>query len=1356
MSDDKRQLLKSTATLGKKETNKQAKERVEIEEKLNVSNLPEDRFHRKVKDATVVAEEHDMDELDEDDQQEIQKAKTPVAMPSFFSTRKPPAAVVDTKTDVPEEDDRIVKDDLPKKTKSLRPKKQPEQKREEKSKKKYFFWSQEQIDNDFEEYQDESLVSNNLKSKRMHRVDVDDDQEMDGSEDETTVNLKGNIGNNDSKGEDAKESANKVEEKEDKEKVTSPAELETDNKKRKDTSNEATTKTNVKRTKKEVSTPLTKATTSSHNVDQMDTTSTTAKTTTTTTTTTTAKTSDKEMADTPSTTNMEEKDRYNITIDEFGKQEEQEREIIYADPTGAEILEEQLFNIDEDTQEKIKYNVFHVPVERLPEVVESREQLPIMMEEHNIVEKIKENDVVIICGETGSGKTTQVPQFLYETGFAHPDSDFPGLIGVTQPRRVAAVSTAKRVAHELNVDFGKEVGYQIRYDKQLDIKVNKVKFMTDGILLREVQTDFLLLQYSCIIIDEAHERNLNTDILIGLLSRIVPMRKKMWQRWNKKKEGEKITPLKLVIMSATLRVEDFTNNANLFNKIPPVINIPTRQFPVTIHFNKKTVLQNYVDEAYKKVLKIHRILPSGGVLVFVTGRQEVEHLCAKLRRAHPMHSVNKSFHDAKEKLEQEFKDEEGTEQQQDTSSAFHLYGDADSAENQIDDDQEFDDEEDDEPANDDEELEVVNDSDVEVESDNEDNEAKAEEDEADETEDGEKEEKKVIGPLYVLPLFSNLPTAKQMRVFQTPPLGSRLVVVATNLAETSLTIPNIKYVVDTGRVKGRHYNKDNGISSFDVNWTSKASADQRAGRAGRTGPGHCYRIYSSAVYNDHFEQFSKPEIMMIPIEGMILQMKSMGIHNIPKFPFPTPPEETSLKNGLRMLSYLGALEKPNYAVSELGKLMSMFPVSPRFSKMLLLGRQHGCLPYIIAIVGILTVKNPFVVEGDLEDEGEDGQGQPPLIEGDVSAKEQEEKDKEERRKKNQRIMNSQRKWTNKDSDILTILKAVGAYDFQMKKNPKSVDTFCSNQFLNPKSMGEIYKLRCQLTEIVNGIFEDEAFQTDNATQPASIDKPMAPPNATQELYIKQVITAGLIDQVARIYEHGTAHTQAEYQACTNNVSIYIHPSSKLGKTTPEFVTFCDIIETSKPYMKLLTEVNPAWLAALGKPLCAEFKPLEMPMPKYSSKKDKVICYVKPSFGPHCWELPMMSIDHPSSKEACRYFAKALLDGAVFSPLLYLVPLLNTRPNMIVLPNTQSKVHNLVDKLTNNDINTKAKLVQKWFDDPQFLLKEYLAWLEPAVHELVETMWPPLESVTVPDEFKVVDPMRPSEYDDDEVAAASIY
>jgi ATP-dependent RNA helicase DHX37/DHR1 len=577
---------------------------------------------------------------------------------------------------------------------------------------------------------------------------------------------------------------------------------------------------------------------------------------------------------------------------------------------------------------------FYVPVKRLSEIEIARLELPVVGEEQIIMETINANSVTIICGETGSGKTTQVPQFLYEAGFGHPEHPlYPGIIGVTQPRRVAAVSMANRVAEELQLLNG-EVTYQIRYDKAKLGKNTRIKFMTDGILLRELSSliddskagkgDMLLSQYSCIIIDEAHQRTVGSDILIGWLSRIVKLRN------SGRIKG--IGPLKVVIMSATLRVEDFTQNESLFphekdSNPPPVVEVKGRQHKVVIHYNKLTPELDYIDHVIKKVSKIHRKLPPGGILVFVTGQQEVRIICKKLNRLFPnKKSVNPG------NIKEEFQD-----------TIFDRDADDDEIIDAEDGPDDFEDLEKFEEASDAEEEKV------DILQGN--------------IEDTEELDQEVISDqnLFILPLYSLLSTKDQLRIFQPPPENSRLVVVATNIAETSITIPGIRYVVDTGKVKQRKYDTQTGIQNFQVEWTSMASADQRAGRAGRVGPGHCYRLFSSTVYENYFTKFDVPEIQRVPIEGVVLSMKSMGINKVVGFPFPSPPDRNMLADSEKLLATLGALDE-EMRITPLGKHMALFPVQPRYAKLLVLSafQSKPIIHYCCAIVAAQSVGELFV------------------------------------------------------------------------------------------------------------------------------------------------------------------------------------------------------------------------------------------------------------------------------------------------------------------------------------------------------------------------------------------------------------
>ncbi|KAJ7644132.1 P-loop containing nucleoside triphosphate hydrolase protein [Roridomyces roridus] len=826
-----------------------------------------------------------------------------------------------------------------------------------------------------------------------------------------------------------------------------------------------------------------------------------------------------------------------------------------------------------------------VPVSRPDDVNEARVLLPIVAEEQPIMEAILLNPVVIICGETGSGKTTQVPQFLYEAGFGSPGSDNPGMIGITQPRRVAAMSMAARVAHELSLPSSR-VSYQIRYDATVS-PTTCIKFMTDGVLLRELATDFLLTKYSVVIIDEAHERSMNTDILIGVLSRVLKLREDMWKNGT-----ADIKPLRLVIMSATLRVSDFAENKTLFPTPPPVINVAARQHPVTIHFNRRT-FSDYVTEAVKKTTKIHTRLPPGGILIFLTGQNEITGVCRKLEAkfgAKALERKRRMRQSASNAPDQPEATAEGLIR---PAQADVEAEDLDLGEQQIDDlalDVDADMDEDQDPD--------ALDSDEDTEEHQLDRELGLDSDEVDAT------------PMHIVPLYSLLPSEKQMLVFKPPPEGSRLVVVSTNVAETSLTIPGIRYVVDCGRAKERRYDIANGVQAFQVSWVSKASAAQRAGRAGRTGPGHCYRLYSSALFEHQFDKFSKPEILRMPIEGVVLQMKSMHIDAVVNFPFPTPPDRATLSKAEKVLGHLGALgdatsvEKGISAavgsshdgqITELGRLMSLFPLSPRFSRMLVSGQQQGCLPFVISIVSALSVGDPFLHDETLTAEDDDDEDTP---------------SDRARRKAFFTSQHTHSALGNFTSDIFRILSVVGAYEFAGGGHQ-----FCVDHFVRLKAMEEIHKLRAQISNIVRANFP---------AAEAGFTSKLLPPNELQLKVIRQLLTAGFIDQVAvrkdcvqQTASSGVKYSTSKgvaYKALGVSEDVFIHPSSVLANSPPpEYVVFSELLRTSRVWIKGVTVINPAWLSSLANDaLCTFSKP---------TKNIAGEIMVTPRFGPDGWELP---------------------------------------------------------------------------------------------------------------------------------------
>ncbi|XP_068557378.1 probable ATP-dependent RNA helicase DHX37 [Anas acuta] len=916
--------------------------------------------------------------------------------------------------------------------------------------------------------------------------------------------------------------------------------------------------------------------------------------------------------------------------------------------------------------------VIFIPVDRSPEIQEARLKLPILAEEQVIMEAINENPIVVICGETGSGKTTQVPQFLYEAGYTSSN----GTIGITEPRRVAAVSMSQRVAKEMNLSH-RVVSYQIRYEGNVTDET-QIKFMTDGVLLKEIQKDFLLLKYKVVIIDEAHERSMYTDILIGLLSRIVPLREK------------KGLPLKLIIMSATLRVEDFTENNRLFSVTPPVIQVDARQFPVTVHFNKKTPLDDYSGECFRKVCKIHRMLPSGGILVFLTGQAEVHSLCRRLRKAFPFQKNNNAGvdDDREESVKEIRKFKKSRKQKKATALP---------------------------------QIDLNNYSVVPVDEGDEDRDAETDDDIAGsdmdlDLGDGDSEEDEKPDsslPLYVLPLYSLLAPEKQAKVFRPPPPGTRLCVVATNVAETSLTIPGIKYVVDCGKVKKRFYDKITGVSSFRVTWISQASANQRAGRAGRTEPGHCYRLYSSAVFMD-FEKFSAPEITKRPVEDLILQMKALNIEKVINFPFPTPPPVEALAAAEELLIALGALKEPpltgrlkeqqaaklSCPISPLGRIMATFPVAPRYGKMLALSKQHDCLPYTITIVSAMTVRELFE-------------------EFDRPAVSEEETVKLKGKKA--RLLHIQKIWAGQGAlqklgDLMVMLGAVGACEYA-GCTPK----FCEENGLRYKAMLEVRRLRGQLTTAVNSVCADTGLY---------VDPKMKPPTEAQATYLRQVVLAGLGDHLAR-------RVQAEelldekwknaYKTALLDDPVFIHPSSVLFKQLPEFVVYQEIVETTKLYMRGVSAVEPEWIPALLPPYCHFGKPLENPPPSYCPETGRIRCHRPSVFYRVSWQLPAVEVDYPEGIDRYKYFARFLLEGKVIEKLdsykrcLLSSPLIMLKTWSKLQPRTEALLQALVaEKCDNRDA-----LLAAWKKNPKYLLAAYRQWLPEAMHGDLAKNWPPV-------------------------------
>jgi len=838
----------------------------------------------------------------------------------------------------------------------------------------------------------------------------------------------------------------------------------------------------------------------------------------------------------------------------------------------------------------VSRKAFSVAVTRPDDIQKARLKLPVVADEQKIMEAVHNNNIVVVKGETGSGKTTQVPQFLFESGYGSPDSPTPGMIGVTQPRRVAAVSMAKRVGDELG-DHGNKVAYQIRFEGTVGPQT-AIKFMTDGVLLREVAQDIALRKYSAIIIDEAHERSVNTDILIGMLSRVVKLREELAL------EDASIKPLKLIIMSATLDLADFRENKALFSVPPPLLESEGRQHKVITHFARKTH-HDYVEEAFRKVSKGHRKLPPGGFLVFLTGQNEITHLSKRLKEAF------RSGHTA-------------------TGPPVRISGkdapieaeDIDFGDTGNDNNDDYDDDETHIHINDDD------DDDFRVEN-----------------------EEPNTGPakVHVLPLYSLLPTREQLRVFEPPPDGSRLIVLATNVAETSLTIPGIRYVFDSGRSKERKYDQATGVQSFEVGWISKASARQRAGRAGRTGEGHCYCLYSSAVYERDFEDHAKPEILRMPIEGVVLQLKAMNLQHVKNFPFPTSPDREGLESSEKLLTYLSAIS-PTGQITPMGSTMSIFPLSPRFARILLVGHLHDCLPYTIALVAGLSAADVFIPENQVIPA--------------VAPREEDalftnaDRIEEDVRNNIRRKFNKVQKdfcFLDDKSDAIKLLQVVGEFAHD------PTESWCQSHYVRFKVLKEILQLRRQITDLLRTNIP--------AFAGLKFEEKLGAPSATQVKALKQMVAAGFIDHVAiradlspnppEVRRKPTRAIDVPYLTLfpshvrneDDDKAVYIHPSSALAHISPqecpEYIVYSylqraaprvDSEKRPKTRMHALTDVTGSQLASLAKgtPLIDYGKPIKAVMPKtkndagVETRECWVIPYLKPERGIG-WPLPAKKV-----------------------------------------------------------------------------------------------------------------------------------
>lgn len=917
---------------------------------------------------------------------------------------------------------------------------------------------------------------------------------------------------------------------------------------------------------------------------------------------------------------------------------------------------------------------------------------------------------------------------------------------------------------------------QVRYDKRVGTST-ALKFMTDGILLREVQEDFLLRKYSALVVDEAHERSLNTDILLGMLSRIVTLRRSMAAQsaasGGTAASSDSVQPLKLIVMSATLRTEDFVSNQRLFPQPPPVVSVPARQYPVTVHFSKRTEVHDYVGAAYKKVCQIHRNLPPGGVLVFLTGQREVEYLCRKLRKTFATRKAKQAKHG---ELETPADLEEGEAAAGDWSGGDAAEADAGAAADEamllaaLEDDRsaagEAVDDYADESSGDEEEVVVMGGDGFSPE----------EIAEAENKfsallgvggpngaqigaggEEGGQEEAEPAGRVLVLPLYAMLPPAQQALVFKPPPEGHRLIVVATNVAETSLTIPGVRYVVDAGRSKQKLLESAAGLSRFEVRWVSKASAEQRAGRAGRTGPGHCYRLYSSAHFNDTFPQHSPPEVVNTALEGVTLMLKSLGVDKVANFPFPSPPEASGLRAAERCLVALGALDPGSKKLTHAGKEMARFPISPRHARMLLQALEvarsagtagdvddvpHGkkgkkksgksidpgvLLQYAAALAAVLSVESPFVsisnmaAEEKVDDEADprnDGSAQGGSKADDAAVK-------EERKRQLQSAREAHARFRTADSDALSALRVLCAFEAAGE-----VESFCRDNFLHFRNLREAAALRKQLSKLIV-----TQQQVKEVTFALSLTAPPSPPPVVALEALRRALAAGWCDQVARrvrSVEHIKSRTSdgkkgraVRYRSCALEEDVFLHPNSALHASAPELVTYTELVRTVKrPYMAGVTAIEPQWLSALAAPMCTFSAPLIDPAPFYSVTADAVLAWREVTFGQYDWPLPRHAAPHPELSERAATFAAALLEGKILPSMAALRAAMAVPPSMAARPDMRmhKRVAELLAALERAHVDSKAALAAQWRRNPEFLKREMAQWLQKGGAGVLESVW----------------------------------
>ena len=618
------------------------------------------------------------------------------------------------------------------------------------------------------------------------------------------------------------------------------------------------------------------------------------------------------------------------------------------------------------------------------------EELPISARVRDIAAAVDAHQVVIVAGETGSGKTTQLPKICLAMG-----RGLEAHIGVTQPRRIAATSVAARVARELGVELGREVGYQIRFADRTS-PATYVKFMTDGILLAEIQGDPLLRRYDTIILDEAHERSLNVDFLLGFVKRLLPRR----------------PDLRVIVSSATLETDRFS----AFFGGAPVIEVSGRTYPVEVVYRPPVDGEGDLAETIANAIdEISEIDPREDVLVFLPGEREIHEAEAALTARALPHTV-------------------------------------------------------------------------------------------------------------LLPLYGRLSQADQGRVFQTLP--QRRIVLSTNVAETSLTIPGIVYVVDAGLARLNRHNPRTGVTQLLVEPIARASADQRKGRAGRTRSGVCFRLYDEQDFTLR-PAFTDPELLRVGLAGVILQMKALGLGEIEQFPFLDPPPKRAVDEGYRVLEELGAIDE-EAKLTDIGKKLSRLPVDPRIGRMILGGEAEGALREVLIIAAALGIQDPR--------------------ERPLAAQKQADE--------------AHRRFRDEGSDFATLLKIWHFYqDAQSKQTQSQVRRLCKASFLSYLRMREWSDVHQQLSQRVR---EMGFTPSDKGAGDEAVHRALLP---------------GLLSRV------GMWHPEQRVYMGARQTKFQLHPSSGLARKPPAWIVAAELVETSQLFARNAARIDPAWLDAAGGALC---------------------------------------------------------------------------------------------------------------------------------------------------------------------------